>query len=231
MLYPRLPSPPDAQTAAHATRQRLLDAAGEVFSRKGFHDATIREICSLAGANIAAVNYHFRDKQGLYAAVLQYADRCAGRFAAASPMLDDRSDPRSGLRGFIHAYMGAMLDVGRSSWHGRLIAREMMDPSPALDAVIDRNIRPRSELLSALVSRLLGPAATEQRVIRVKFSIIGQCLAYHSGHHVHKRLHPGFELNPENVAEIADHVADFSLAAIDAFRRSAPPTTTPEART
>ncbi|MFN7020814.1 MAG: CerR family C-terminal domain-containing protein [Phycisphaerales bacterium] len=230
MLHPDLPSPAHALTAEHATRQRLLDAAGEVFSRNGFHDATIREICALAGANVAAVNYHFRDKQGLYAAVLQYADRCAGRFAEASPILDDRSDPRAGLRGFIHAYMGAMLDAGRSSWHGRLIAREMMDPSPALDAVIDRSIRPRSELLSALVSRLLGPAATERLVIRVKFSIIGQCLAYYSGRHVHKRLHPGFELSPENVAEIADHVADFSLAAIDALRRDAAPAPPPEVR-
>src|SRR5215475_909529 len=57
--------------AAERTRAKLLAAAGEVFARAGYHNATIREICSLAGANVAAVNYHFRDKLGLYTEVLR----------------------------------------------------------------------------------------------------------------------------------------------------------------
>lgn len=198
-----------------ATRLKLLESAGEVFSRKGFRDATIREICGLAGANIASVNYHFRDKHGLYAEVLRYADRCAVHIEASEPVA---GDARRRLRQFIKAYIAAMLDVGRPSWHGRLIAREMMDPSPALDAIVAQIIRPRSRVLSDLVEELLGPAATERRVIRCKFSIIGQCLAYHSGRHIHKRLHPGFELTSKTADEIADHIADFSLAAIDSLR-------------
>ena len=54
------------------TKDRLIQAAGGVFAQKGFQSATIREICSLAGTHVGAVNYHFRDKEGLYAAVLDY---------------------------------------------------------------------------------------------------------------------------------------------------------------
>jgi len=47
-------------------RRRLLEAAGEVFAEHGFKGATIQEISQRASANIASVNYHFRDKETLY---------------------------------------------------------------------------------------------------------------------------------------------------------------------
>ena len=59
------------------TRQRVLEAAVEVFAEQGFRKTTVRDICKRAHANVAAINYHFRDKEGLYTAVLQYAHQCA----------------------------------------------------------------------------------------------------------------------------------------------------------
>ena len=53
------------------TEKRLLEAAGEIFAHYGYRAATVRQICEKAGANLAAVNYHFGDKEGLYLAVLR----------------------------------------------------------------------------------------------------------------------------------------------------------------
>ncbi len=216
------------------TKQRLLDAAGEVFAERGFRDATIREICAKAGANIAAVNYYFGDKERLYREVLGYADRCAAELRArwteiAGSGLDagaSGADTRpvsaeSRLRAFLAAYVAAMHDSGRPGWHGRLIAREMADPSPMLDLIIDENIRPRSDLLSGILTELLGPAATPERVARCKFSIIGQCLIYHCGRHVVERLHPECALREATLDAVAGHIADFSLLAIAAMRARA----------
>ena len=59
------------------TRSAVLDAAGEVFADRGYEQATIRDICRRAGANIAGVSYHFGDKKALYIEVIAYAHRCA----------------------------------------------------------------------------------------------------------------------------------------------------------
>ena len=60
-----------------STRRNLINSAGPVFAAKGYQSATIREICKRAHANVAAVNYHFKDKLGLYAEVLNHCARAA----------------------------------------------------------------------------------------------------------------------------------------------------------
>ena len=51
------------------TRKVIMDAAADVFAARGFHSATVREICAKANANIALVSRYFGSKQGLYAEV------------------------------------------------------------------------------------------------------------------------------------------------------------------
>jgi AcrR family transcriptional regulator len=59
-----------AVEAKASTRDRILDAAEQLFAEEGFAGTSLREITSLAGANVAAVNYHFGSKEELLRAVL-----------------------------------------------------------------------------------------------------------------------------------------------------------------
>src|SRR5271169_1596249 len=98
--------PPSAgpEDKYHAeTRRQLLEAAGEVFAESGFRDATVREICRRAGANIAAVNYHFGDKETLYAEVLRYSQGRA--LEKYPPLLGVAADapPEKKLRAFVQS--------------------------------------------------------------------------------------------------------------------------------
>ncbi len=63
---------PDRKDANHATpaRRRLILAARDVFSKKGFGGASIREICLKAGTSSNMVHHYFGSKQGLYDEIL-----------------------------------------------------------------------------------------------------------------------------------------------------------------
>jgi AcrR family transcriptional regulator len=59
------------QPKPQATRERLIAAAETLFAERGVTGASLRDITSRAGANLAAVNYHFGSKEGLLRAVLE----------------------------------------------------------------------------------------------------------------------------------------------------------------
>ena len=63
-------------SASDDTRQRLLQAAGQLFAEKGYEGASVRDICKKAQANFAAVNYHFHDKERLYIEAVKSVCQC-----------------------------------------------------------------------------------------------------------------------------------------------------------
>src|SRR5215467_15800121 len=83
--------------ASEQTRARLIDAAGEMFAELGFHHTTVRQISKRAGANIAAVNYHFGDKTGLYTEVVRQSMRAA-KLEAVRAAFDQHAPPEEILR-------------------------------------------------------------------------------------------------------------------------------------
>src|ERR1700720_983492 len=84
------------------TREKLLEVAEHVFADRGYQAATIREICVRAGANVAAVNYHFGDKLGLYTEVLQQSVRAA-QLDAVRNAFEKTAPPEEILRAVIRA--------------------------------------------------------------------------------------------------------------------------------
>jgi len=68
-----------------ATRDRLLDAATELFAGQGFDAVSVRDIVRRAGANLGAVTYHFGSKEALYHDVIRrFAQPIVDHFAAAA---------------------------------------------------------------------------------------------------------------------------------------------------
>jgi AcrR family transcriptional regulator len=199
------------------TRERLLEAAGEVFARRGFRAATVREICRWAGANVAAVNYHFGDKSKLYSAVLKHCLALAIRKYPPNLGLSENADAEERLKTFIRSLLLRMLDEGRPAWHGQIMAREIADPTDALDTVVNESIRPQINLLIEIIRGLVGSNLSETKVRLCGASIVGQCMYFRHARPVVTRLYPELKYSREDIERVAEHVAQFSLAALKQF--------------
>ena len=55
----------------HEVRERLIEAARELFAQDGFDRASVRDITARAQANLGAITYHFGSKEALYHAVIE----------------------------------------------------------------------------------------------------------------------------------------------------------------
>jgi AcrR family transcriptional regulator len=198
--------------AQDQTKARLLEAAGEVFAEKGFALARVRAICDRAGANLAAVNYHFGDKEHLYVEVLREAHRCG--LEPGEPQFDPTRHPAELLRTFIHHFLGRVLSMNRlEDWQHRLMLREMISPTPFSDILVRETIRPRFERLRSLMG-LICPEADDRRLHALAFSVIGQCLHYKMARRICERLIGEESLRALDVDYLTDHITAFCLAAL-----------------
>lgn len=200
------------------TEARLIEAARQVFAENGFQAATIREICARANANVAAVNYHFGDKAGLYLAVMRNSLKASmlpePRDAAAHA-----ATPEEGLRLMIAALVRRMQSpVAAPACHFRIMAHEMAQPTELLPRVVEEVMRPNYAAMREVVARILNRPADDDLTRLCAHSILGQALHYAHAGPVLKLLWPDLQMTPERVDAIAAHIGDFSLYAIQKLK-------------
>lgn len=209
------PDVPKTRAAEFAgdTRERLLEAGGAVFSEVGFRAATVRDIVRRAGANLSAVNYHFGDKEGLYAAVLQHFAKESLAKHPPHGGLHPSASPEEQLQAFVRSFLLRIFDQGHHAVHGKMMAREMIEPTAALGRIVEQIIRPLYGRLCALVRALSGPGVTGPQIESAAKSIVGQCLFYkHCAPVI--RILEGRRPDLRDIDAVADHIVAFSVAGI-----------------
>jgi AcrR family transcriptional regulator len=195
-------------------KQRLLDAAERVFAEKGYDLATVREICREAGANIAAINYYFGDKERLYVEALKRAHACADGNMLGEPVFEwpAGTPPVQKLRDFIRQMASRMHAPARPGAM-RLLMREMAMPSPAAQQVIIEFIRPKAFALRAILQELL-PGRDPHELLMIGFSVMGQVLFYRQNRPVVELIFGKDAVDALDVEMVIGHVTRFTLAAL-----------------
>lgn len=199
------------------TRDQVLDAACKVFAAKGFRDARVAEICKQAGANVAAVNYYFGDKENLYVEAWREAFQRSVKAHPPDGGVDAQAPPAQRLRGRIRSLIRRVLDPGSDEFE--IVRKELANPTGLLDEVLRECIGPMRQGMADVVRELLGPGVPELQVILCTRSIGSQCMHLLTHHRRSTKGRGGargaaMAALDVDAEALADHVTRFSLAGI-----------------
>jgi AcrR family transcriptional regulator len=205
---------------APGTKERLLEAAIDVFGRHGFDSATTRMIAKAGNVNIAAIPYYFGGKGGLYQAVI---DHIAGHIKNEAGDLFDQIDAMDfgqeegarQARELIQAVLERFINFIAGSEQGprfsRIILREQMFPSPAYDTIFEGFLKPVLDALSTLIMAASGESDPRQATFKA-MTLMGQVIIFRVARETIVR---GLDLegySPQELEEIRRVVVENALA-------------------
>ncbi|HET6420496.1 MAG TPA: CerR family C-terminal domain-containing protein [Geobacteraceae bacterium] len=195
-------------------RRMLLETAAAVFAEHGFAATTVRMICGRAKWNVSAVYYHFGSKEEFYHEVLHYARRAVYDKYPVTYGLNAGATPEDRLYAFIRSFLLRIFGDECKLGFGTLIMREMVEPSRALDVIVDEGIRSLFDQLVEIVQVLMGDDADRDLVLACSRNTISQCLIYLCSRSVINRMAPGQTFETDDIENISEEVTSFTLNAL-----------------
>ena len=199
-----------------STKQKLLDSAAVLFTEKGYANTSVAEICELANANIASVNYHFRSKDALYRDVLQYTFEQAQSLYPLAFETDNSNE--SNLYLAILSLLKRILSRETTGNFYKLVAKEMAEPTEASGTIINEIVSKQRGRMHQLIAQIYAKPADEELLFRMTQSIFSQCLfvgLHEKGRAHHLKRAP---VEFKDAEALARHITDFSLAGIKCYR-------------
>jgi AcrR family transcriptional regulator len=144
---------PFAKPLDQSKRDEILDAALKVFAEVGFKEATVRQICKKAKANVCLVSYYFEGKESLYKSVFERAYSVKAslfeNLLHNANEIQSAEEYRMRLKLHIeqlHSMMNGNFDLFK------VIHREVMEGMPRLEKIVQQFISANRESLGAYIS-------------------------------------------------------------------------------
>lgn len=201
------------------TKERLIQAASAIFAEKGYHEATVAEICEKAGANIAAINYHFGDKETLYDRVW----RRAFEITATTYPVDGDLPENPTLEDILFRYASAILhrifSESEAGLFPKLLMREMASPTLALEKIGRDALLPQARYLGNIISPVLGEDVDEMTLRRCMHSITGQCAFFNFSRGLREQIIGEPTMSHEEIEQTARHITVFSIGGLKEIQK------------
>jgi TetR/AcrR family transcriptional regulator, regulator of cefoperazone and chloramphenicol sensitivity len=195
------------------TRADLIDAALDLFGQDGFAAVSTRALADRAGANLAAIQYHFGGKDALYRAVIDHVIEIFPPrigfaellFTEQSPQLKGKPEAQAALLKTLSSILlRAFLGDSQMRRIVPFFLREMIHPSPHFDHFYAALPERLHSLLTRFVALVLDTTADDERAILQAHALIGQIVVFQIGRPILLRRTGWDEFNPQRVEQIIE---------------------------
>lgn len=211
---PTKSSPKPLRSDGVEARNRLLDAALQLFADKGFAKASTREIAQAAQVNVASISYYFGDKRGLYQAVFE--DPRYNPEALAVGSVSAPQDIRTTLDVLLRGFVEPLKSGEQARLCMKLHFREMIEPTGMWQKEIEGNIKPAHEALVQALCRHWGMRTADDDVHRLAFDIAGLGIMLHVGIDVLQAVRPALIATPQALDTYHHRLVERAMALVDA---------------
>ncbi len=202
------------------TKEVLLINASAMFAKKGFKNTTVAEICKQAEVNIAAVNYHFGDKENLYNKAIHYSFEKA---MEVYPIDVNReiTNPIESLKCFISAKLGQVLAQDEIGNFAKLMTKEIAEPTNVLDDVVENIIFPQVQYIRKIVSAIFNNDKIEESdIFFCVLQVISPPVFLGSNQPISERLCPKMGCEDKNsISDFPNKMTEFIVAGIENIKK------------
>jgi AcrR family transcriptional regulator len=160
------------------TRKNLLDAATKIFAEKGYSDSSVRAITRKAGANQAAITYHFGGKEGLYREVLKMAFAAFDELFTLDPSAIERMDREGAVRLFLQQQFSPLRRRNGFARFIRIFTWETVNRSDVFDRYVAAEPIPIFALAQTIVRKFLAPASNRETILIVSIWFVHQATVF-----------------------------------------------------
>ena len=178
---------PAAAPRGEETRQRLIEAALKIFGEAGFDGASTRMLADAAGANLAAIPYHFGSKEGLYRAAAEFVVENCGpeilptvdrvnRALAAKKL--SRSDATALLHELLERFSAIVVGSEFSDRFAGFVMREQMQPGAAFEILYEGLMSKTMDACRKLLAIALARPSDDTRILIRAQTLLGQILVF-----------------------------------------------------
>lgn len=176
---------PSRRVKRGEARDRLLEAAIDLFGRRGYDGVSTRQIAALAKVNLAGIAYNFGGKQGLYRGCIEHIAEtvrmgllAAGVADANAKLPETPEDAAQLLHRMVGAFVAFFLGEPKLDRFVRVVVREQMDPTPAFETIFKSVMEPMHQRVCVLWALATGQDYDSEAVKLATFSVIGQVIVF-----------------------------------------------------
>jgi len=209
-------TPKDSEKA----RTRLIEAAGQLFSEKGFKGVTVRDIAGTAQTHLSALNYHFRTKDALYREVL--LDACRANVIKVKDQKQLlKLDPEKAMFIMVRESLKDYTGHGANNWRIIILTRECREPSQVFDEVVQAYFRPETNFVAQIVANAVEKSRDDHQVRFAVLVMIGLLETFGLYGHLIDAVAPGLTDHFKKKDGLARQIVHLVLeAAAPAANRS-----------